>query len=116
MVNVFDSTNQYVDEIAWVLEGDQILCDYETIYIKYIARPDDVSELDSLATQAMISNLALKLCVPLQLDDSWSARIHSELYQVILPQARSIDTFENKELLLEESNWILGRNYDYPII
>lgn len=116
IINVFDNTNQYDDGMVWVVEGRKIFCDYSQIYLKYIARPQTVAVLDSLCAQAVICNLALKLCVPLQLNDDWSGRLQNELHNVVLPSARSIDTIENKELMLEESNWIISRDYDEPII
>ena len=109
LVNMFDNTNEYVDEVRWVIEGDKLLCDYDTVYIKYIAKPTNVGVLDALATRALICTLAMKLADPLQLDDKKFQAILRELETIVLPSARSIDTFENKELLLEESNWILGR-------
>jgi hypothetical protein len=70
--------------------------------------------LDALAVRALICNLALKLAIPLQLDDKQAARILAELEQIVLPMARSVDTFENKELLTEESTWITSRYQDRP--
>lgn len=116
VVAVYEDEGMYDDGLQWVVEQGQILCDYEAIYLKYVRKPDNVNILDSLCTQAVICNLALKLCVALQLDDDWATRISNELHGIVMPQARSIDTFENKELMLEESDWILSRNYDTPII
>ena len=116
IINVFDSADQYDDGMVWVVEGRAIYCDYSTIYLKYVARPQVVSALDALCAQAVICNLALKLCIPLQLNDDWAGRLQNELHNVVLPSARSIDTIENKELMLEESQWILSRDYDEPII
>jgi hypothetical protein len=114
VINVFDDPNQNLTGISWVVEGNQILCDYDVIYLKYVKKPTDVGTLDSLAVRALICNLALKLAIPLQLDDDQAGKILRELEQVVLPSARSIDTFENKELLLEESNWVVSRNIDTP--
>lgn len=116
VINVFDSVDEYDDDMQWVIEGDKILCDYGTIYLKYIAKPANVGVLDALATQVLICMLALKLSVPLQLDKDWATSVTKEIYEIALPQARSIDTFENKELLLEESSWILARNNETPYI
>jgi len=116
IINVFNNTNQYDDGIRWVLEGREILCDYDVIYLKYVAKPSNIGTLDPLATQALICNLALKLSIPLHLDNDMHSQILQELEQVVLPRARSIDTFENKELLLEESNWILSRSVDTPLV
>jgi hypothetical protein len=114
VINVFDDPGQNLSGIVWVVEGSTILCDYDVIYLKYVKRPTNVGVLDALAIRALICNLALKLAIPLQLDDKQASMILQELEQIVLPSARSIDTFENKELLLEESNWIVSRNHTTP--
>ena len=110
VINVFDSVDEYVDDVRWVIENGKILCDYSVIYLKYVAKPTNIGDLDALAVKAFICNLALKLAIPLQLEDNQAKSILQELETIILPAARSIDTFENKELLMEESNWILSRS------
>jgi hypothetical protein len=110
LINAYYDVNAREDRTEWALEGNKILCDSDTLFIKYVARPDDVSTLDALSTQALIGKLAIKLAVPLQLDTSMQNNIIQELEQVIMPQARSIDTIENKSWDLEESDWILSRN------
>jgi len=116
LVNVFRYEDERDQGTAWVVEGGYILSDYDTMYLKYIAKPTDTTELEPLCTNAVICNLALKLCTALQLDDDWAGRISDELHGRILPSARSIDTMENKELLLEESSWINSRNFENPYI
>ena len=115
LINVYDSTDAYDDRREWVIEGENILCDYSSLYIKYIHKPQNVSVLDALASQALICKLAMKLAVPLQLDDKLQQTIMSELVTVVLPQARSIDTIENKSQDLEASEWIYSTNYTSPI-
>ena len=113
LLQITDNPNHWVDEIEWVFEDGQILCDYDAIYIRYINRPEDVTDLDPLATRALICLLASKLATPLQQDDNLSQRLLNELYSVILPEARSIDTFENYDLQLPESQWLTSRRYTY---
>lgn len=109
IINVFDNANECVDGTQWVVEDGEILCNYDTIYLKYIATPSDPTGLDVLCTKALICNMAIKLAPALQLDSDWEGKLINELHNIILPSARSIDTFENKELLIEESQWLLGR-------
>lgn len=116
LINCFRSDDQRDQRTAWVLEGDYILANENKLYIRYIAKPAETTDLEPLCTEALIVNLAKKLAPALQLDADWETKLNNELYQVILPKARSIDTFENKELLLEESDWMLSRTYQYPII
>jgi len=110
VINVFDSVQEYIDDVQWVIENNKILCNYNIIYLKYVAKPTNVGELDPLATRALICMLAIKLSTPMQLNDKQTKSIIQELETIVLPAARSIDTIENKELLLEESNWILSRS------
>jgi hypothetical protein len=114
VVAIFEDPRQLTTRTRWVIEGQQILCDYETVYLKYTRIPENVNILDALSTQALICKLALKLAAPLQLDDALVLKLTQELQQVILPQARSIDTFENKELLTSESSWIVDRQNSTP--
>ena len=116
LVDCFRNPEMRDERTAWVLEGDYILSNEGVLYIKYIAKPDTPADLDPLCTSALICMLAKKLAPALQLDADWETKLTNELYTSILPQARSIDTFENKELLLEESSWLLARYNDYPIV
>jgi hypothetical protein len=113
LLTITDNPSYQADDIEWVVEDEKILCDYAQIYIRYIARPENVGKLDPLATRALICLLASKLAMPLQQDDNMAQRLTNELYQVILPEARSIDTFENYDLNLPESQWIIARRYTY---
>ena len=114
VIDVYDNENAYDDRLKYVVEGRNILCDYDTIYLKYAARPDDITHLDPLAAQVVILKLALKLAFPMQLDDKIENSITKELEQIILPYARSVDTFENSDYSQPESEIILSRYDDTP--
>jgi len=116
LINLYDSTDAYDDGTEWSIESGEILTDYDAAYIKYIAKPEDISVLDPLAQQALICNLAMKLAVPMQLDEKLKNNLLTELQTIILPTARSIDTIENKNWDNEESNFLTSRNYSSPII
>lgn len=115
LINCFRNEDQSDQRTAWVLEGDYILANEDLLYLRYIYKPS-TADLEPLATNALITNLAMKLAPALQLDADWASKLNNELYGQILPQARSIDTFENKELLLEESSWLLNRNTEHPYV
>jgi|TARA_R100001086_G_scaffold198436_1_gene114778 hypothetical protein len=114
VIDVFDNDNAYNDRLKYVIEGKNILCDTEKIYIKYAAVPADITHLDSLAAQVVILKLALKLAYPMQLDDKIENSILKELEQVVLPYARSIDTFESSDYSQPESEMLLSRYEDTP--
>jgi len=116
LINLYDSTDAYDDGTEWSIESGEILTDYDAAYLKYVAKPEDVSILDPLAQQAVICNLAIKLAVPMQLDEKLQNNLLTELQTIILPAARSIDTIENKNWDNEESNFLVSRNYSSPII
>ena len=116
VMNVYDKADAYDDRTQWVVEGRTILCDYENVYLCYVSKPDDVSQLDAFLTRAIIQNLAIKLAVPMQLDQVMQNNLIQEYEQVVLPAARSVDTLENKYWEMEESDFILSRYNEQPII
>jgi len=109
VVNVYEDKEAYDDRTEWVVEGRTILCNYKTVYLCYVHSPEDVNTLDAFLTQAVIQNLAIKLSVPMQLDQVMQNNLISEYNNVILPQARSVDTLENKYWEMEESDFLLSR-------
>ena len=109
VVNVYEDKEAYDDRTEWVVEGRTILCNYETVYLCYVHLPADVNTLDAFLTQAVVQNLAIKLSVPMQLDQVMQNNLISEYNNVILPQARSVDTLENKYWEMEESDFLLSR-------
>ena len=116
VMNVYDKADAYDDRTQWVVEGRTILCDYENVYLCYVSKPDDVSQLDAFLTRAVIQNLAIKLSVPMQLDQVMQNNLIQEYEEVVLPAARSVDTLENKYWEMEESDFILSRYNEQPII
>ena len=116
VVNLYDSTDAYDDQTSWVLEGKNILTDYDKVYLSYVAKPQDVSTLNSFVTQCVIQNLAIKLSVPMQLDEALQNNLLQELNITILPQAKSIDAQENKWWDMEESDTLLSIYKTSPII
>lgn len=116
VMNVYDQKDAYDDRTQWVVEGRTILCDYDEVYLCYVSRPQDVSQLDAFLTRAVIQNLAIKLSVPMQLDQVMQNNLIQEYEQVVLPAARSVDTLENKYWEMEESDFILSRYNQSPII
>jgi len=109
VVNVYEDKEAYDDRTEWVVEGRTILCNYKTVYLCYVHLPEDVNTLDAFLTQAVVQNLAIKLSVPMQLDQVMQNNLISEYNNVILPQARSVDTLENKYWEMEESDFLLSR-------
>ena len=106
----------YDDRVKYVVEGRTILCDYDKVFLCYVSLVEDVNTLDAFLTQCIIQNLAIKLSVPMQLDQVMQNNLIREYNEVILPQARSVDTLENKYWEMEESDFLLSRYNQSPII
>ena len=116
VINLYDNTNAYDDQTSWVVEGKNILTDYDKAYLSYVSKPQDVSTLNSFVTQCVIQNLAIKLSVPMQLDEQLQNNLIQEFTATILPQAKSIDAQENKWWDMEESDTLLSIYNKSPII
>ena len=116
IINLYETTDAYDDQTSWVVEGRNILTDYETAFLSYVSKPQDVSTLNSFVTQCVIQNLAIKLAVPMQLDQGMQNNLLQEFSSVILPQAKSIDAQENKWWDMEESNTLLSIYNTSPIV
>jgi hypothetical protein len=116
IINLYETTDAYDDQTSWVVEGRNILTDYETAFLSYVSKPQDVSTLNSFVTQCVIQNLAIKLSVPMQLDQGMQNNLLQEFSSVILPQAKSIDAQENKWWDMEESNTLLSIYNTSPIV
>ena len=116
VLNVYDESEAYDDRTEYVVEGRTILCDYDQVFLCYVSKIEDVNTLDAFVTQCVIQNLAIKLSVPMQLDQVMQNNLIKEYNDVILPMARSVDTLENKYWEMEESDFILSRYNEEPII
>ncbi len=49
----------------WEVEGDYLLADRETVWIRYVQRIEDVTRFRPLFTQALVYRLAAELAVPI---------------------------------------------------
>lgn len=116
VINIYDNKDGIDNKIQFVVEGKQILCDHEEIYLSYVARVEDVNSLNAFATQCVIQNLAIKLSVPMQLDQDMQNNLITEYNEVILPNAKSIDTQENRYWEMEESDTLLSIYKTSPMI
>lgn len=116
IINVYDTPEANSVKTEWVVEGNTILCDYDAVYLSYVSKVEDVNTLDAFLTQAIIQKLAIKLSVPMQLDRAMKNDLIQEYNSVILPQARSVDTLENKYWEMEESDFLLSRQHESPVI
>lgn len=106
--------------IQWAVEAGNVLVNYEDPYITYMAEPT-LANMDSLFIRALYTLLASKLAVPLKGDNGRDLRnqLQNELIMSILPEARSVDSFEDDGIEPLDSDYISATYsnyylYDYP--
>lgn len=92
--------------VEWVVEGRTILSNAEALYMLYIGEPEDFSAADSLFIKAFYMNLAAKICYPLTEDRVLLNDILTEIEQVIMPEARRVNSFEGSEFPVIDSEWL----------
>lgn len=59
--------NQFIqtDTLKWELEDRKVLCDLETVYVRYVSRVTDPSKFSPGFTQALVYRIASELAIPL---------------------------------------------------
>jgi hypothetical protein len=92
----------------WVIEGRKLLCNTDTITIRFLQAVDDVTQWDDCFTQAFAARLGHLLAYPLvqsaALKDSmWTT------YKQKLSEARSIDAQEGRLEMLTADEWTESR-------
>ena len=106
VVQAYRSDDHDDFDFEWVTEGSTILSDEEVVYIKYVAMPKNTEGMNSHFTEALIWNLAMRLCFPFTGDDNRERVLRQEYETVILPRAKAGDAMESREIEFEESPWI----------
>lgn len=79
----------------YTVEGDKIATNAEAVNIIYIATPADPSKLSSYLRNAISSQLALLLCIPLNSNEGLQSQIQGQ-YQYDLALARKADAKAKK--------------------
>lgn len=100
----------------WKVEGRSILCDDETLELKYIRDEDDYALWDPLAYDALSLYLAWHVCIPLTKDQALRDSILKQ-FKDILPVSRFVDaTEEPAEELREEQLFEVRRGVDQGFV
>lgn len=89
-------------------ESGMILCDQNSLSLRYVAFVEDPARFDALFSDALAAYLSVKLAVPLtqsasQMDICWKA------YQALLKAARSVDAQEDPPDEFDESSLLTAR-------
>lgn len=106
--------------VKWAVEGANIRVNYTDPYITYMAEPA-IAAMDSLFVQALYTFLAAKLAVPLKGDNGRNlrAQLMGDFFGAILPQAKSLDGFEDDNIYDLDSDYLDASynsfyRYEYP--
>ncbi len=88
----------------YVIEGDRLLCDYDTAKILYIWRVTDPNLFDSLFVTALAIRIASKLAVPVLRSRS-AAKDLLEQYVIMIGMDQSICSQEGIAGIIEAEGW-----------
>lgn len=100
---------------AWKVEanpttsGRVILCDENTLAIKYTAYITDPAQFDPLFVEALVSRLACRLAIPIKADSAL-AKTYWALYLSKLSEARTFDGMEGTPESFEVNDLVDVRN------
>lgn len=94
--------------LEYQLEGDSILTDDDTLYIRYIASITDPNKYDTIFVDLVSAYLAFLLVEPLTQSNTKKSALWNE-YQQILSRAKKADAMENPTVALQEDDWITAR-------
>lgn len=86
LCKIFDITD-------YRLEGRNILCDSNAIYIRYIAKIEDVARYDTLFVALLAAYLAVKMAYPLTKSNATVESMRGE-FKAALQAAKSVDAQE----------------------
>jgi len=91
--------DQGVDE--YIVEGDQILTNAGEVFIRYVFRPAEFSDLPVYILPAFVAGLAAKLCKPLTSSDALQRSVQSEYADPVvgaLAKAQAVDARFNQQI------------------
>lgn len=92
----------------YVVEGRQILCDEEVLYIRYVRRVEDPNVYDSAFVDTAACRLAFELCEAITQSNTKKDALFQE-YDDSLLRAKRADAQENPPTQFEEDDWLSVR-------
>lgn len=104
VINMYSTSECYSPYDRWRIVGRDIHTDSGTVYLKYVAFPEDYKELDILLAKAIAYELALKLA-PSYMKDREVYAILEQASRRARSEAQAIDSLESKYLYVENSVW-----------
>ena len=107
LISIYDSSEpDGVYKYKYTIEGDVILLNETTCDIRYVKNVTSVADFDPLFIEVLTLSLALELVMPLTQDLKLYQEVKYELFNEILPKARTIDKQEaNTDGRAGKQNW-----------
>lgn len=98
----------YPNTVSYRLEGASILCNDDTLDIKYTYKVTDPAKMDATFVEALSALLAREMAVALT-DNNTKHNKMDELYEVKLSEARFAGSIEDDLHEIEANDWIESR-------
>lgn len=99
---------------TWEIEGNTILTELSTVYLRYIRDVEDPNEWDALFTEVMVLSLARKLVIPLSQDLKMKKDIDDDLIP-LMSKVRAMDRMESEHIGRDDlKTWVDARNTNTP--
>lgn len=95
-------------EIEWVKEENKILVDNSVIYVKYIARIEDVSKFSSMFNQTLSSRISADLAKPISGSTSLQDKMWA-VYNAKIEAAKNIDGLQGRNQKTKQGRLIRNR-------
>lgn len=87
------------------IEGRKILCDVDTLYLRYVSRIEDPNKFDPMFIDTVACKLAYEMCEELTQSNTKKDLLYREFDESIR-KARVVDSMENPPGQFEEDSWI----------
>lgn len=105
LTNTTESQRFLKPQVEWTIESSQILTNFSDSWLLYIKEPTP-AVMDSLFAMAFYTLLASKIAVPITGDQQIAQQMLNEFYNVVMPEARRVNSFEGHESPVVDSNWL----------
>jgi len=98
----------YPSTLSYRIEKRKILCDEDSLEIKYIQQITDVTQMDASFRESLSALLAREMVIPLINSDS-KLRAMAELFDMKITEARFVGSIEDDLYTMETDEWLLAR-------
>lgn len=97
-----------LDTDDYTIEGRKVLCDTDTLYVRYVYQVTDSTLYDALFVDAVSSMMAYEMCETLTQSNQKKQALY-QMYQDALMRAKLVDAVENPPTLFREDSWVTAR-------